>query len=376
MAAHKSAIGILFLLAGLFAACSGGKGGASVAPSGAGSPASGNDSAVPVVTGKLLETGQSTLDLIQGGHRTTLVKAPSPNSYFTYPSFSPDGQRIGYVLATVPTSAQTQDWGNDIYTAKVDGSDVKLVLKHDQPGALIDSLSWTPDGGSLVYAYYRSVYDAQGHYVSAVYRVERLDIADGKRTTLIDNAAQPSLSWDGKQIVYLSMMSQGSGFETSALAIANADGSQQRPMFRNQSDFNAIFAPHLSPDSKRVVFAAVGGPLVAPNASPSLSNLQRAPRPSAGDAIAGPLLSWLNPSAALADGSPYQIWVANVDGSGLHTLSNLREDLPFPLWATSGQSILFLGASGLYTVNPDGSNLKKLSAGVPHGEIAWYQSSS
>ena len=83
--------------------------------------------------------------------------------------------------------------------------------------------------------------------------------------------------------------------------------------------------------------------------------------------------SVLMAATAEADGSPYQVWIANLDGSDLRTISNLREDLPYPIWAANGQSILFLGAGGLYTANADGSNLKRIGAGVPHGEVAWYQ---
>jgi Tol biopolymer transport system component len=180
---------------------------------------------------------------------------------------------------------------------------------------------------------------------------------------------QPSVSWDGKQIVYVDFPQND--VQAESLALANIDGSNRRKLLTGQSGFQGFFAPHLSPDGAKVAFAAVGGP-VAPGASVPASGA--APVTSGFLRGAGAVLAHaLAPGKASADGSPYQVWIANVDGSALHTVSNLREDLPFPLWFTNGQSILFLGAGGLYTASADGTNLKRLGPGVPHGEIAWYQ---
>jgi Tol biopolymer transport system component len=324
---------------------------------------------IPSVPGDLVVTGETTLDLISGGRRTIIARAPTVSTYFEYPTFSPDGKMIAYVVATTPTG-QGQDWGNDIFTANLDGSNAKQVFKHDRPGALVDSLSWTPDGNSIVFAYSRALYDAQNHYTGSIYRVDRLTIATGATTTLLNNAMQPSVSPDGKQIVYVDFPQND--FQASSLAVADSDGGQQRKILTDQKGFQGFFAPHLSPDGKKLVFSAVGGPIgLPPSPTPSVGGSAPIPRGVLGALGVGGEL--LRAPAAMADGSPYQVWIANLDGSGLHTISNLREDLPFPVWAADGQSILFLGAGGLYTANSDGTNLKRIGGGVPHGEIAWYQ---
>jgi Tol biopolymer transport system component len=325
---------------------------------------------VPIVPGALLVTGESTLDYVSKGHQVSIAKVPGVASYFEYPAFSPDGKMIAYVLATTPTG-QGQDWGNDVYTANVDGSNPKLVVKHDQPGALIDSLSWTPDGQFLVYAYSRAQYDAQNHYTGSIYRIDRLSLSDGAVTTLITSAIQPSVSWDGKQIVYVDFPQND--FQAASLAVANIDGSNSQKVLTNQKGFQSFFAPHLSPDGKKVVFAAVGGPLGLPSSTPTPSLGGRDTPAVAVTSALSKLGQVAAPAVAEADGSPYQVWVANLDGSDLRTMSNLREDLPYPLWSSDGTWILFLGAGGLYSANADGTNLKRLGPGVPHGEIAWYQ---
>jgi len=351
----------LVILALVLSACSSGTGSAS----GLGATA-GTSGPTPVITGKLVVTGESTLDLIVAGKKSLIAKAPSVNAYFEYPVFAPDGKELAYVLALTPT-AQGQDWGNDIYTSNLDGTNAKLVFKHDKIGTLVDSLSWTPDGAALVYDYQRSLYDAQNHYTGSIFRVDRLTLATGDTTTLINNAQYASVSPDGKQIVYVDVPQND--FGAQSLALADIDGSHQQRLLGNQKGFQGYFAPHLSPSGTQVAFAAVGGPLEAPTPgarrSGPPSSLAAALRLSAEDLFDAP--------AVQADGSPYQVWIANIDGSGLHTISSLREDLPYPLWQADGKAILFLGAAGLYTANSDGTNFKRIGGGVPHGEIAWFQ---
>jgi len=351
----------LVILALVLAAPSSGCGSAS--SSGA---AAGTSGTTPVINGKLVVTGESTLDLIVAGKRNVIAKAPSVNAYFEYPVFSPDGKQVAYVLALTPT-AQGQDWGNDIYTSNLDGSDAKLVFKHDKIGTLVDSLSWTPDGAALVYDYQRSLYDAQNHYTGSIFRVDRLAIGTGNATTLINNAQYASVSPDGKQIVYVNVPQND--FEAQSLALADIDGSHQQKLLSNQKGFQGYFAPHLSPNGQQVAFAAVGGPLEAPTPGARHSG----PANSLASTLLASMAHLFELQAAGADGSPYQVWIANIDGSGLHTISSLREDLPFPLWQADGKAILFLGAAGLYTANSDGTNFKRIGGGVPHGEIAWFQ---
>jgi Tol biopolymer transport system component len=354
------------LLCGCATAGAGSDTGASTdAPCTLGKPQSG--SSAPLLPGKLIETGTTTLEEWNSGHRQTIACTSGQSSYFEFPTFSPDGKLIAYVLASTPTGAG-QDWGNDVYVAAADGSGTKLVLKHDAVGALIDAIAWTSDGSALILGYNRAVFDASGRYQSSILQIQRLDLATGARTVLIQNASQPSLSWDGKSIAFVFYPSPDN-LQASDLAVANLDGSNPHEILTNQHGFQAYFAPHLSPDGTRVVFAAVGGPLPAPTPA------GRAPgQKGPGLAALSLARSWLGPQAASADGTPYQVWVSNLDGSNLHTVANLMEDLPYPLWASDGRSILFLGSAALYLASADGSSqVKRIDKGVTHGQIAWYQ---
>ncbi|MGI8549740.1 MAG: TolB family protein, partial [Dehalococcoidia bacterium] len=197
-------------------------------------------------------------------------------------------------------------------------------------------------------------------------------LADGSRTTLLNNAIQPSLSADGKQIIYVDYPQND--FQTPSLAIANIDGSGPHKLLTDQKGFQGFFAPHLSPDGKCMAFAAVGGPLSAPSSSATPSiNEEPPPALQTLQTVGAILRDGIDAPAALADGLIWQVWTACIDGSKLHALGNLREDYPYPLWSADGKSILFLGSGGLYLIGADGTNLKRLGDGVSHGEIAWYQ---
>jgi Tol biopolymer transport system component len=320
--------------------------------------ACGPSESAPLLPGRLLITGNTTLELWSRGQRTLIACVHNTPQYFTHPAFAPDGRTIAYVMSTAPT-AGGQDWGDDIYTTKPDSTGTRSVHRHEAPGTQIDSLAWSPDGDSLIFGSFRIEYNAEGRNASAVYDVSRLELSTGATSELIRGAGQAAVSPDGRHLSYVSYPSADPN--VSQLAIANIDGGNAHSILGGKAGFQSYFAPHLSPDGRRVVFAAIGGPLSGAQAPSS-------PPSSLWAGLRAGLVT-----AAFADGSPYELWVANLDGTDLHPVANLREDLPFPQWSTDGTQILFLGAAALYLANADGSSIKQVDKGVAHGQIDWYQ---
>lgn len=76
-------------------------------------------------------------------------------------------------------------------------------------------------------------------------------------------------------------------------------------------------------------------------------------------------------SARAPDGNlaPAEIWVANVDGTGLTNLSNYPSaDDNAPSWSPNGLRIAFVsnrtGRANIFAINPDGTGLANLSTGA------------
>jgi Tol biopolymer transport system component len=351
---HKVLTLLVVVLVTLASACAPSQ----VDGNGSAGTACGPSESAPLLPGKLLVTGNATIELWTRGRRTIIACVNNSPQYFTHPAFAPDGKSIAYVLSNAPT-AGGQDWGDDIYTTNADSTGTRLIHRHETPGAQIDSLAWTPDGSGLIVGSFLVQYGEQGQTASTVFTVSRLDLSSGSTSDLIRNAAQAAVSPDGRSLSYVTYPSTDPNI--SEIAVADIDGRNAHPILTEQAGFQSYFAPHLSPDGKRIVFAAVGGPV---------SGMAEAPT---GIGALGNQLgnAWAAPAAA--DGSPYELWVANLDGSDLHRVANLREDLPYPQWSSDGNQILFLGAAALYLASADGSSIKQIDKGVPHGQIDWYQ---
>src|SRR5262245_45643015 len=145
----------------------------------------------------LLATG-SNGDLIQ----IVLPKAQSTVVHFDTasvldPSVSPDGASLAFVRSPDYFVGQT-DFGTDIYVAKRDGSDPKELVKHASPSELLRWPIWLADGRTIIF----QVQGAVSAGVPSV-RLDKVDLATGQRSRYMDNALTPSLSRDGKVLVYV-----------------------------------------------------------------------------------------------------------------------------------------------------------------------------
>ncbi len=54
---------------------------------------------------------------------------------------------------------------------------------------------------------------------------------------------------------------------------------------------------------------------------------------------------------AYADGSPWELWLVNIDGSRFQQLTTLRLDSPVAAWSADGRSIAFYDPGGLNILN-------------------------
>lgn len=148
---------------------------------------------------------------------------------YSYPLWSPDGQRI---LFRVWVAEQ----GSSIFLADIDSGDTRtLTPLLSATGDLV----WSPDSQRLAF---RSERDRNGE-------IHVLNIASGQQVNLTQHPAtdfQPDWSPDGHQIVFVSNR-RGSG----ELFIMNADGGSPR-----QITNGGAWSPDWSPTNDQIAFVS------------------------------------------------------------------------------------------------------------------------
>ena len=337
------------LLALLALACSAGSGDktdTSKTSKGAGGAATQAASAGRLV----LVRDQRLLVRAPNGDEQVLLRTPA-NTFPTFPMWSPDGARIAYVQATVFTGQANADWGGDVYVVDANGGNPRLVWKHDQPGAQVEGLAWTPDGQALLLGYWLTIY-RDNRYQGQVQRIERLDIAGGTRTTMVEGGLLPSVSRDGTRMAYRTQDDTGKG----GVWVAALDGSGTRQVVELGSKFQAILGPRISPDGTAIAFSAFASQAAEPGPKTGGGGLRAA-------------LRNLRLRAAAAHGLPMEVWRVTVAHQAVTRLTSFGEDDPYPAWSADGKRLVVIATGGLYEVNADGSNLRKIGMGAFDGKV-------
>jgi Tol biopolymer transport system component len=126
--------------------------------------------------------------------------------------------------------------------------------------------------------------------------------------------------------------------------------------------FSTFYAPRFAPDGTRMIVAAIGGPVTDDQGYP-IHPQSQVPLDA--------LLGLLAPTVAEAHGAPWDVWVVNLDGTGLRRLPGIREDTPMTIFSPDGRQILMIGAGGIYQVDADGQHLRLIDPLGDNGGLDW-----
>ncbi len=252
-------------------------------------------------------------------------------------------------------------FGGDVYVMQADGShQVRLTNSSADSKS---ELKWSPNGLQIAFADRREAN-------SEIY------IADAKGTGLINltqslaEDTDPVWSPDSKQLAFVSKR-EG----RSDIYVINADGSGQlRRLTNGPGD---CLNPDWSPDGRQIAYVSwdgtvrtqiavmnadgTGPPLSLTDSLTELPHIYYDPAWSPdGRRIA---FSARVHEAFLA--SPNDIYVINVDGSGVINLTNNGQGNVAPVWSPNGQSIFYesrglLSETKYYVVKADGSEQPQL----------------
>lgn len=236
--------------------------------------------------------------------RTILAVAPDGQLVFRLnkshlgrsPAWSPDGAQ----LAFVSQDFQTRNFA--LHLADSQGQAGPALLEE---AVKLESLSWTPDGKSLLFTGLSDSGDTELFFVG-------LDGSTPRRLTFSDGFdGDARISPDGKQIVFVSNRNGN-----DEIYLMNIDGSNVRRLTNNPaSDVH----PSWSPDGRWIVFSSTRGN---------------------GAAI-----------------SNHDIYIMSADGSNQCQLTQAATPEWHPVWSPDGQWIAYsaLYERQVYLVRPDGT---------------------
>jgi Tol biopolymer transport system component len=291
---------------------------------------------LPALKGKFVfALGDGSL-MVQdvGAKEGRMVFDPKDGTYADFPAFSPDGKLIAFSTSSVKPDGSFQ---YDIRGMNADGSNPRVLAVPDNAKAIFVHPAWSADGKDIFFTQSYAVPPAGDHS-----EIDRVSASGGKYGRVLDDAREAEASSDGKKIAYYKLDSQTFA---SSLWVANLDGSGAKLIVDTQA-FSALYGARFSPDSHTILFTASGSPK---KKLPGVAQLQ--PRVQNACAVEIFFTCWVE--SASAHGLPWDLWLANLDGSKFTRLTDIGADSPSPAWSSDGKLIAFFEASGIYVLDRD-----------------------
>ena len=281
-------------------------------------------------------------------------------TYAEQPAVSADGAQIAFVALIQPPAADTVPLPRSaLWLINRDGTALRELWA--PADGIMYLPTWTPDA-SAIYLLVNTTYSAPdpAEDTTGVERlaIVRVDTTTGETTIVRRGALDPVLSADGSQMAFLNFGSDGIVMHLDI--VATAGGEPRRVV--DGTRFSQLYAPRFSPDGRQIIFSAVDGPETDDAGYPLRAT----------SSLVETLAALLAPPTAAAHGAPWDLWIVGSDGTGLRRLTWLYEDLPMGAFSPDGTQIAVLGYNGVYLLNPDGSQVRRLVLDPGHsGGIAW-----
>lgn len=255
------------------------------------------------------------------------------------PNLFPDRKSIAFSITLVPQGSAS--FGSDIWVVNLDGSNLRKIVEHERENVFYAAPNVSPDG-QYIYVHRRAAVMQNGTYVGNEDSIERVDATTGKMTRIVSNAADPTLSPDGKTLVYV-RMEDGA---PKGLWRVGSDGGEAKPFFSISDTWWYLQSPRFSPDGKTLVFCGAG------------HNAQTL-APGTKDAHLG---------------IPSEIFLAGVDGKSVKSLTQTNDDTT-PTWSPDGSRLIFVTTGAIQVLTLADGKVDKLTSGDTFffGSMAWIK---
>ncbi len=332
--------GALVALLVAIAACGGGGGG-------------GRQSAEPGIGTKATFVlanpgGLSALD-DAGRFLGKIVKLPDQSAPST-PVLHPSGSAVAFALTQQPDPKR--GFGSDIYIVNLDGSDLKPVLLHEDNNVFYASPRFDASG-NVLYVHRRAAIIQNGSFVGNDDYIVRVDLRSGQSQKLVKDGADPTISPDGKTLVYIHLKDS----QIDTLWRADVDGSNAGPLFKTKDAFWYMQAPRFTPTGCEVIFSAAGHTTAG---VPSDAIATR------GSGSAGGHVAHLN--------IPSELFVVPCDGSSVKSVGQTGDDV-VPAWSPDGARVAYVGSGGFFVLDVKSQTTRTVAQGQDFffGDLVWIK---
>lgn len=304
--------------------------------------------------------GSLWLQNADGANVHVLVKSTG-KSYAQDPAFSPDGKQVAYVAATYDQKGNAI---GDIRVITLAGNSERIIAAPPDDKTSFSLPAWSPDGKELWFTRTKITADAASD------EIDHMNIVNGAVQKVIEGGRAVAVSADGKKIAFLQLDYKT---ERSSLWVADMDGSHAKQLL-DKDAFMSLQGARFSPDSGTLVFAASGAPqkqLPGLQGNHANDNQNAQSQTDTADACLTKFLFTCWVSAAHAHGLPWDLWLANLDGTKFEQLTHIGADDPYPTWSPDGKFVAFMDLSGLYVVNRETKEGNLISLNGGHGIVDW-----
>jgi Tol biopolymer transport system component len=310
-----------------------------------------NETAVPatnIPTGSLIFTQleNSELNLVEydlSTAATTTLFAVPDRAWLAYAQATADGNQLVLAYAPAPPEGEIQFGYTNLYLLlrEADAVPRRLDIVSGADETFFDPV-WSPDGRFLTYAH---VFPTDSNSNGYINQLERLDNESGVIETLTTDAIWPRFSPNGRKLAYVFVHPNTLENE---LMVADVDGRNPLSLLPSGL-FEAVDVPFFSPDGTMIYFSG---------AVPTTTQLPWWDR-------------LLGVKTAVAHSLPSDWWRVPVTGGEPELIADIDEVGLHGAFSPDGRFIAYISNTGLYIMNPDGTNRQQLLTTTALNGLSW-----